>query len=136
MFLKKFTPEERAEYKERQKSDMNALIEKIDKGAKEVFQLEKYKEYLKFCSKFTNYSANNTILISIQKPNAKLIAGFSTWKSLGRSVNKGERGIQIIAPIKVKDSSTNVIETPITDEFGNKQYNEDGTVKTKVEENQ
>ena len=34
-----------------------------------------------------------------QKPTATRVAGFWTWKSLGRSVKTGEKGIRILAPI-------------------------------------
>ena len=50
-------------------------------------------------SKFHNYSFNNTLLIAMQKPDASLVAGFSSWKNnFGRNVMKGEKGIKIIAP--------------------------------------
>jgi len=42
-------------------------------------------------------------LIAMQKPDATLVAGFNTWKNkFGRSVNKGEKGIQILAPAPFK----------------------------------
>jgi antirestriction protein ArdC len=39
------------------------------------------------------------MLIASQKPNASYVAGFRTWNELGRFVNKGEKGILILAPI-------------------------------------
>jgi antirestriction protein ArdC len=39
------------------------------------------------------------MLIALQRPEATHVAGFRTWKKLGRQVNKGEKGIQILAPI-------------------------------------
>ena len=63
------------------------------------FESERYKEYLRVMSKFHNYSFNNTLLIAMQKPDASLVAGFSSWKNnFGRNVMKGEKGIKIIAP--------------------------------------
>ena len=54
-------------------------------------------------SRFHNYSFNNTLLIYMQKPDATLVAGFNKWKDkFGRSVNKGEKGIKIIAPTPYK----------------------------------
>ena len=38
-------------------------------------------------------------------PSATHVAGFNTWKSLGRFVKKGEKGIMILAPIVVKRSA-------------------------------
>lgn len=64
-YTKNFTPEQQAEYAEKQKSDIDAMVKKIDEGVKAVFQSDKYKEYLKFASKFTDYSARNTMLINM-----------------------------------------------------------------------
>ena len=54
-----------------------------------------------FVSKFHNYSFNNTLLIALQRPDATLVAGYQAWqKNFNRHVNKGERGIRILAPRK------------------------------------
>lgn len=56
------------------------LTNQIETGVKALFESDKYKEYLKVMSKFTNYSVNNTILIFSQRPDAKLVAGYTAWK--------------------------------------------------------
>ena len=54
-------------------------------------------------SRFHNYSFNNTLLIAMQKPDASLVAGFSSWKNThGRNVKRGEKGIKILAPSPYK----------------------------------
>ena len=54
-------------------------------------------------SKFPSYSINNCILIASQYPQASLVCGYHTWqKEFNRTVNKGEKGIMIIAPIRGK----------------------------------
>lgn len=58
--------------------------------------------YLAFAARFHRYSLGNSILISLQRPDATRVAGFSTWRSLGRMVKKGERGIAILAPVVLK----------------------------------
>lgn len=123
-----FTKEEKKEYRQKQQQDINEMFKKIEKGVADVFESENFKEYLRFCSKFTNYSLNNTLLIAMQKPDASLVAAFGKWKSLGRYVKKGEKGIEILAPVSYKTSVKK--EVPETDEFGNKVYNDDGTEKT------
>lgn len=50
-------------------------------------------------SRFHRYSFGNTILIMLQRPDATLVAGFTTWKAMGRYVMAGEKGICILAPI-------------------------------------
>src|ERR1700685_3943240 len=50
-------------------------------------------------SRFHNYSCGNVLEIARQMPTATRVAGFWTWKNLGRSVNAGAKGIRILAPI-------------------------------------
>jgi hypothetical protein len=63
--------------------------------------------YLGALARFHDYSFGNVMLIAMQKPDATHVAGFQTWKKLGRWVNKGEKGIVIIAPLvgKKRDAS-------------------------------
>lgn len=78
--------------------DIKAITEQLEQGVKEVFTSDKYIEYLRFMSKFTSYSFNNTMLIFLQKPDASLVAGYKSWQQKGRQVRKGEKGITILAP--------------------------------------
>ena len=126
---KKFTAEERAAFAEKKKSEMDEMIQRIDEGVKAVFESERYKEYLKFASKFTDYSARNTMLINMQKPDATPVAANGKWKELGRHINKGETGIAIFAPTPYKTNEYIETQKPAYDEYGNQLYNEDGTEK-------
>ncbi len=126
---KEYTPEETAIYNEKKQSQIDDLITKIDEGVKAVFESDKYKEYLKFASKFTDYSARNTMLINMQKPESTLVAAYGKWKQLGRQVEKGETGIAILAPVAYKTDQSLEINKPATDELGNQLFNEDGTEK-------
>ena len=90
-----------AERKENQ--SVKEITEKLEQGLKELFDSEKFKTYLTTMSKFHNYSFNNTLLIAMQKPDATLVAGFQSWqKNFDRHVNKGEKGIKIMAPAPYK----------------------------------
>ncbi|MCM1388127.1 MAG: ArdC-like ssDNA-binding domain-containing protein [Bacillus sp. (in: Bacteria)] len=85
------------------KAEIKEITERIETGVKELFESERYQEYLQVMSKFHNYSFNNVMLIAMQKPDASHIAGFSAWKNkFGRNVMKGEKGIRIIAPSPYK----------------------------------
>lgn len=126
---KKFTSEQKEEYHRKQEQEIQSMFKKIDEGVQAVFSSDKYKEYLKFVSKFTDYSARNTMLINMQRPDATLVGSFGLWKRLGRSVNKGENGIQILAPVMYKTNQRIKFERQAEDEFGNKLYNEDGSEK-------
>ena len=69
----------------------------------ELFESDRYRNYLTTMSRFHRYSLNNVMLIHAQRPDATLVAGFSKWKnSFGRHVKKGEKGIQILAPTPYK----------------------------------
>lgn len=102
---KRLTPQEKDDYKAKKKEELAKLFQQIDDGVQAVFDSDHYKAYLKVMSKFTNYSFNNCILIAMQRPDASLVAGYGKWKSLGRQVNQGEKGIMILAPMPYKRKS-------------------------------
>ena len=82
---------------------LKEITDRLEQGITELFDSERYKEYLQVMSKFHNYSFNNTLLIAMQKPDASLIAGFNAWKNnFGRNVIRGEKGIRILAPSPYK----------------------------------
>ena len=60
---------------------------------------EQLQSYLSAIAKFHKYSMSNVFLILLQNPEAAHVAGYHTWRSLGRQVKEGERGIAIIAPM-------------------------------------
>lgn len=83
------------------KKELATLTTQLEQGVKEVFQSERYKEYLKAMSKFHNYSAQNVLLILSQNKEATFVHGYKAWKrDFSRNVKKGENGIKIIAPIQ------------------------------------
>ena len=90
---------------------LKEITARLEQGITELFDSERYKEYLRVMSKFHNYSFNNTLLIAMQKPDASLIAGFTAWKNqFQRNVKKGEKGIKIIAPspFKIKQETEKI----------------------------
>ena len=101
------------------------ITDSIEKGIKELFESDKYKEYLATMSRFHRYSVNNQMLIYMQKPSATLVAGFNKWHDqFGRNVKKGEKGIKIIAPtpFKKKVEETKLdpdTKLPMLDDNGN-----------------
>ena len=70
------------------------LTAALEKGKSEALTA-----YLQALSRFHDYSFGNVMLIVSQNPDATRVAGFRTWKKLGRWVKKGEKGIVIIAPL-------------------------------------
>ncbi|MDO4189924.1 MAG: ArdC-like ssDNA-binding domain-containing protein, partial [Lachnospiraceae bacterium] len=101
---------------EKTKNDaVKEITDKLEQGLKELFDSEKFKAYLNTMSKFHNYSFNNTLLIAMQKPDATLVAGFQSWqKNFERHVNKGEKGIKIMAPSPYKKKQEMEVIDPKT----------------------
>lgn len=106
-------PDERTE-----KQKVQEITDKLEEGLKELFESEKYKTYLSTMSKFHNYSFNNTLLITMQKPEATLVAGYQVWqKNFERHVNKGEKAIRILAPAPYKIKEERDKLDPVTGEM-------------------
>jgi hypothetical protein len=88
------------------------LVQQLQAGKSEALTA-----YLAAMAHFHRYSFGNILAIARQRPAAKRVAGFQTWKEMGRHVRKGEKGIQIFAPMiasrrandkDAKESETNV----------------------------
>ena len=59
------------------KERLKEITDGIEAGIRDMFQSEKYFQYLRTMSRFHKYSVNNTMLIYMQRPNATLVAGFN-----------------------------------------------------------
>ncbi len=75
-------------------ANIKLLIEQLEAGKSDVLT-----NYLTAMSRFHHYSFGNVLEIARQRPNATHVAGFWTWKNLGRNVKAGQKGIRILAPI-------------------------------------
>lgn len=95
-------------------------IEMLETGIRDLQSQEAWKSYLAVQSRFHHYSFGNTLLITCQRPTATRVAGFHTWKDLGYSVRKGEKGIAILAPVTVRrtveneDGEAEIRQQPVT----------------------
>jgi antirestriction protein ArdC len=76
------------------KQAVDFLIQQLEAGKSETLSA-----YLGAMARFHNYSFGNILAIARQRPSATRVAGFGTWKEMGRFVKKGEKGIQILAPM-------------------------------------
>src|SRR5688572_782234 len=90
---------------------LQAAHDKLQEAVAEIVSGDEWKRMLQVAAKFHNYSFNNQLMIFLQRPDATVVAGFSRWKSLGRFVKKGEKGLVIFAPCKYK--------TKVEDDDGN-----------------
>ena len=88
---------------EKNKERLKEITDSIEQGIKDLFQSDRYAQYLRTMSRFHRYSVNNTMLIYMQKPDATVVAGFNKWRDqFSRNVMRGEKGIKIIAPTPFK----------------------------------
>jgi hypothetical protein len=96
-----------------QAGDINGRIAlaqaRIEAAVAAIQSGPEWHAYLKLQSSLHRYSTGNVWLIasqhaaafeqgSVDTPWPTYVAGFNTWKALGRSVAKGQRGYQILAP--------------------------------------
>ena len=118
------------ESRDKRAAELHQITDKLEKGVKDVFQSDKYKQFLNVMAKFPRYSVNNTMLIMMQRPDAQLCQSFTGWKQMGRYVKKGEKGISILAPAPYKIER----EQTKLDDKGRTVFDADGEpVKEKVE---
>lgn len=90
--------------KETTKETINDIIKATNEKLDSYFESEKdLKEYLSYMAKFHNYSIGNCSKIEEQFSGAVAVGSFKFWKDNGFSVNKGEKGIQILVPTPVKN---------------------------------
>ena len=74
------------------------LTERLENGVKELYASDSYAQYITAMAKFHHYSFRNALLILFQCPHATNVAGYNTWKQLGRHVKEHETSIKILAP--------------------------------------
>lgn len=118
------------ESRDKRADELHQITDKLEKGVKDVFQSDKYKQFLNVMAQFPRYSVNNTMLIMMQRPDAQLCQSFTGWKQMGRYVKKGEKGISILAPAPYKIER----EQTKLDDKGRPVFDADGEpVKEKVE---
>ena len=77
---------------------VDSALEKLDRALQEGHS-DTLKAYLSAMGRFSRYSFGNILLIAMQRPRASRVAGFCTWRKLGRHVRRGEHGIAILAPV-------------------------------------
>jgi hypothetical protein len=87
---------ERGEKRDRRVREATELLEA---GVERILDGDEFKRYLAFAARFHRYSANNALLVLLQRPNATWVAGYRKWQELGRQVRRGEEGLKILAPI-------------------------------------
>jgi N-terminal domain of anti-restriction factor ArdC len=82
---------------------VEALMQRLTTAVGELTEGEAWTAMLSVSARLHRYSFRNVMLLHAQAAERGMtlttVAGFTTWKSLGRSVRKGERGLAVLAPI-------------------------------------
>ena len=101
----------RQEWRERTEARVElaqrVLVEQVEK----LQSGEDWRRYLEFQSRLHCYSPRNVMLLAVQHarayaegrvaaPEVSQVAGFSTWRALGRSVERGQKGYAVLAPVR------------------------------------
>ena len=89
-------------------------MEDVDKKLEEFIKSGNYKDVLIMIGNLGKYSLTNQIYILLQKPDAVTVNGMRGWNFLGRSIEKDEKAIKIMAPIR------ELVDQEVLDENGNK----------------
>lgn len=78
----------------------------LEEGLMALTSSEDWLRYLTTQARFHKYSFLNVLWLSVQTSKRGMplsqVAGFNTWKDMGRFVRKGEKALNVLAPIVVK----------------------------------
>lgn len=94
---------------------LEVLHQQLVDAVADLASSDAWMRMLEAAARFYDYSPSNILLITAQRPDATRVAGIRTWNSLGRHVNRGQRGIAILAPCIYRPSgdvlATGVLKT-------------------------
>jgi hypothetical protein len=102
--MTRLSPEEAAAQR---KERLQSLHDQLTEGVERLATSEGWTHYLNMASRLHRYSANNTLLILLQRPDATAVAGYREWQKMGRQVRQGSQAIWILAPNKYKTEIEN-----------------------------
>jgi len=99
------------EWAERAAAKLAAAQERLAAEVAALRSGEDWRRFLDFQAKLHHYSASNSTLIAVQhaeafeqglvgSPDPGYVAGFATWRALGRNVDRGQHGYMILAPCR------------------------------------
>lgn len=96
---------------------LEQLHARLTAAVADLANSDAWRRMLEVAARLPSYSPSNVLLIAAQRPDATRVAGYGTWRSLGRQVRKGEKGIAILAPClsrthEERDASLEASATP------------------------
>lgn len=91
-----------SEAQQERQDKLKAALALLEQGIEGILDSEGFANYLRTMARFPTYSAKNVALIMAQRPEATQVAGYKAWQALGRQVRKGEKGLCIFVPHRVR----------------------------------
>ena len=123
---------------------LDELHEKLTGAVERLVTGEDWVEALRFAARFRSRSFNNVLLIWTQHqaafeqgrvpaPFPTYVAGYKQWQQLGRQVEKGQAGYQILAPVTGRFASANPADAESWRRLGRGEKPQPGeTVRTRM----
>src|SRR5712691_6834205 len=84
------------------RNEASEARERLAEAVEKLADSDTFAAWLRARAAFHDYSFQNLCLIVSQRPDASRVAGYKTWQKLGRQVKRGEKGIRILAPCRVR----------------------------------
>ena len=106
------------EARQAREAKLDDLHEKLTGAVERLVTGEDWVDAIRFAARFRSRSFNNVCLIweqhqaafeagRVPEPFPTLVAGYKQWQQLGRQVEKGQAGYQILAPVTGRFASAN-----------------------------
>ena len=83
---------------QRRRDQLTDIHDKLTTAVADLANSDAWQHMLHIAAHMPAYSLNNILLVAVQRPDATAVAGYRAWRSAGRQVRKGEKGIAILAP--------------------------------------
>ena len=109
---------DRAAAAEDRQATLDKLHAQLSDGVLALNDPQAWQAWLKFASRFHKYSFGNSLLIMGQDPQATHVAGYQSFKAMGRQVRRGETGIKVLAPITRREPRLDSAGQPVCDDQG------------------
>lgn len=108
----------REEARQKREAQLDDLHEQLTGAVEQLVSGEDWAAALRFAARFRSRSFNNVLLIweqhqaafeqgRVPEPFPTFVAGYRQWQQLGRQVEKGQAGYQILAPVTGRFASSN-----------------------------
>ncbi|WP_019157656.1 ArdC-like ssDNA-binding domain-containing protein [Brevibacterium senegalense] len=109
------------EARQAREAKLDEFHDKLTGAVERLVTGDDWADALRFAAKFRSRSFNNVLLIwtahmeafeqgRVPEPFPTLVAGYKQWQQLGRQVEKGQAGYQILAPVTGRFASANLAD--------------------------